>query len=699
MKRIFLFQIILLTMASSCSLFQRNTPEAAKNPKQFEEFGNTRTDNYYWMNNRKDPEVMAYIKAENDYLDKNFKKPYQKLIDKVYKELQSRIVEDDNTVPYFDNGYYYNIRYEKDQEYEIYCRRKHLDSAEEILLNVNDIAKKYSYVDVDNVVVSPDNDVLAYALDTISRRKYEINFKQISGKRNLIERIPDTDGQMEFSANSEKLFYIAIDPVTLRSFKLFKHTVNQHNKSDEELFYEDDDTYDLLLDKSKSGKYIFLTHYSTNTTEVRYLDSSTPDAEFKIFRKRNPGTEYYLEHGAGRFWMRTNEYGKNFCIMSSESANPESFTIFKQHDNNVYITDFEVFDNFIVIEERKNGLTVYEIIDLKTKESHFVNFGEDSYDVTLDENPESSTDNLRYIYSSFTTPSSVIDYNMKTKEKTVLKEAQVPGYDKSKYELKRLYAKSRDGVDIPLTILYKKDIDLKNENNLLLYAYGSYGVCEEDSYYRSIFSLIDRGFIYAVAHVRGGSELGYEWYDNGRLLKKKNTFNDFVDVSQFLINEHYTSPEHLFAEGGSAGGLLMGVIANTNPELYKAIIAEVPFVDVINTMLDPSIPLTTGEYDEWGNPNEKEYYDYMLSYSPYDNVTEQDYPAMLVTTGLHDSQVQFWEPVKWTAKLRELKTDNNPLYLSTNMKAGHSGASGRYSRYKETAMIYAFILSQAGFKE
>lgn len=700
MKRSLIIPFTLIMMTSACSsLGLRNTPEAAKIPTEFEEFGNHRTDNYYWMNNRKDPNVMAYIKAENDYFETKFKKPNKKFIDKLYDELKSRVVDDENTVPYFENGYYYNLRYEKDKEYEIYCRRQHPDSAEQILLDVNEIAEKYSYVDVDNLIVSPDNEVMAYALDTISRRKYEIYVKSINGKQSLTDRIPDTDGQMVFSSDSKTLFYIAIDPVTLRSFKLFKHSVGQHTRNDTELFYEDDETFELMLEKSKSDKYIFLTHYNTLSTEVRYLATDNPDGEFKVFRKRRPDTEYYLDHGAGRFWMRTNEYGKNFCIMSSESADPESFTIFKQHDNNVYITDFEVFDNYLVLEERRNGLACFEIIDIKTRDSHIVNFGEESYEVWLDDNPEPSTENLRYFYSSLTTPYSVIDYNMRTKEKEVKKEQEVPGYDKSKYELKRIMVKTRDNVEVPVTLLHQKSQDWQNSGNLLLYAYGSYGVTEEDSYYRSIFSLIDRGFTYAIAHIRGGGELGYNWYEQGKLLNKKNTFNDFIDVSQYLIDEHYTTPDNLYANGGSAGGLLMGVIANEAPQLYKAIIADVPFVDVINTMLDPSIPLTTGEYDEWGNPNEKKYYDYMLSYSPYDNVKEQDYPAMLVTTGLHDSQVQFWEPVKWTAKLRDYKTDGNPLYLSTNMKAGHQGDSGRYGRLKETAVTFAFILTQAGIKE
>ena len=700
MKRSFVIPFILIVMTSSCSsLARRNTPEAAKNPQEFVEFGNHRTDNYYWMNNRKDPNVMAYIKAENDYFDKNFKKINQKLIDKIYGELKSRVTDEENTVPYFENGYYYNTRYEKNQEYEIYCRRQHPDSTEKIILDVNEIAKKYNYVDVDNIIVSPDNTIAAYALDTISRRKYEINIKTIDGKINYIDKIPDTDGQMEFSADSKILFYIALDPVTLRSFKLFKHTIGQHNRFDTEIFYEDDDMFELSLSKSKSNSYIFLTHSSSTSSEVRYISADKPDDEFKVFRKRKPNIEYYLDHGAGRFWMRTNEYGKNFCIMTSDKADPESFTIFKQHSNDVYIADFDVFDNYLVVEERRKGLTCFEIINIKTHDSHLINFGEDSYDAWFEDNPESSTDMFRYGYASLTTPHSVIDYNMSTKEKKVLKETSVPGYDKSLYELKRIEVKSRDGVNIPVTLLHKKGNDFKNGGNLLLYAYGAYGISEDDGYYRSLFSLVDRGFTYAVAHVRGGGELGYNWYEQGKLLNKKNTFNDFIDVSQFLIDENYTSPKNLFADGASAGGLLMGVVANTAPQLFNSIILEVPFVDVINTMLDPSIPLTTGEYEEWGNPNNKEYYDYMLSYSPYDNIKEQDYPAMLVTAGLHDSQVQFWEPVKYTAKLREYKTDNNPLYLSTNMKAGHSGDSGRYGRLKETAVTFAFILTQAGFKE
>ena len=687
-------------MTSACTtISSRRTPKADKIPAEFVEFGNHRTDDYYWMNNRKDPNVMAYIKTENDYFDKNFKKPNKKLIDKINNELRSRVPGNENTVPYFDNGYYYYTRYERNQDYEIYCRKNHLDSAEQIILNVNNLAAHYSYFDVDNFCISPDNEIIAYAFDSISRRKYQIDLKYLSDKRKLSDQIPDTDGQMEFSNDSKSLFYIAIDPLTLRSFKLFKHTVGQHTKLDTELYYEDDETFDLNLSKSKSGKYIFLTHCTSTTTEVRYMDAANSNSDFKVFKKRKQGTEYYMEHGAGRFWLRTNEYGKNFCIMTSETDDPESFTIFKQHSKDVYIEDFEVFDNYVVIDERRNGLTYFEIINIKTRDSHLIKFDEEAYDVWFEDNPDPHTDIFRYGYSSLTTPPSVIDYNMKTKVKTVKKETAIPNFDKSLYELKRIEVKARDGVKIPVTLLYKKGTNIQNGNNLLQYAYGSYGVSEEDCFYNPIFSLIDRGFTYALVHVRGGSELGYNWYEQGKLLNKKNTFNDFVDVSQYLINENYTTPEHLFANGASAGGLLMGTIVNTNPDLYKAVVAEVPFVDVINTMLDPTIPLTTGEYEEWGNPNDKEYYDYMLSYSPYDNVTKQNYPSMLVTTGLHDSQVQFWEPVKWVAKLRDYKTDNNPLYLNTNMKAGHSGDSGRYGRLKEVAVMFSFILTQAGFKE
>jgi oligopeptidase B len=701
MKKIFKLNIILFTaMISACNSGIK-PPEAEKIPETFTEFSNTRTDDYYWMKDRKNPKVTEYLKQENDYFDKAFLKPNKKLNDKIFSELKSRVVDDEKTAPYFENGYYYYSRYEQDKDYEIFCRKKDLDTAsEEILLDVNDLAKHYDYCDADVVSISPNNVVMAYAVDTISRRRYEIRFKNLKDSMDFPGKIPDTDGDLVFANDSRTTFYVAKETSTLRAFKVFRHIVGMDCSNDHEVFYEDDPMFELSVERSKSDEYIFINHNSTLTSEVRLIRCSYPYSDPVVFRKREKGHEYYLDHCNGLFYIRTNEDGKNFCIKTCDSVSyNNNWKTIVPHRDSVLIQDFEVFNNWLVLEEMREGLVKYEIFDLNTMKSHLLDFGQETYAAWTGYNPEADSKYFRYGYSSFNTPNSVIHYDLSAHEKTVVKEDTVPNFIKENYEVKRIFVTVRDGVKVPVSMLYKKGTDLKGNNFTLQYAYGSYGYSEEDNFFRSIFPLVDRGFVYVLAHVRGGSEMGYSWYEDGKLLKKKNTFNDFVDVSKFLISEGYTSPEKLFAMGGSAGGLLMGAVANSDPGLYKGIIAEVPFVDVVTTMLDENIPLTTGEYEEWGNPHEKEYYDYMLSYSPYDNVREQDYPAMLVTTGLHDSQVQYWEPAKWVAKLRVMKTGDNPLFLKTNMKAGHSGSSGRFSSLKETAEVYTFILKIAGFKD
>ncbi len=691
--------IMSLVMLNACNKDAKQ-PEAEIIAKEFLEFGNTRIDNYYWMNDRKNPKALAYLKAENAYLENTLGKRTKKLQDKIYKELKARQKEIDSTVPYLENGYYYYMRYEKDKDYEIYCRKENLDSAENILLDVNQLAEKYDFVDVDEVIISPDNRTMAYAIDTMSRGRYEIRFVNLTNGVPLTGKIKNTDGDIVFANDSRTTFYVSKDPQTLRGFKLFRHIIGQDVMHDKEIFYEEDPVYELSLEKSKSGKYIFLNHYNSISCETRIIPASNPYAEPIVFRKRQKNLEYYVDHCNGKFFIRTNENAKNFCIVTCDSTSyNNNWKVIVPHRDSVFIEDFEVFDKFLVVNERRNGLNVFEIINLENNESHLLDFGQETYDAWFEDNPEPKSELLRYGYSSFNTPCSTIDYDMRKREKTILKEEIVNNFNKSDYEVKRIFVEARDGAKIPVSMLYKKDINLNGNNNLLQYAYGAYGYSEEDSFFQSIFSLVDRGFVFALAHVRGGSELGQQWYENGKLLNKKNTFNDFVDVSKYLIDNKITSPQKLYAQGGSAGGLLMGVIANTNPELYRGIIAEVPFVDVVTTMLDETIPLTSGEYDEWGNPNDKNYYDYILSYSPYDNITQQDYPNMLVTTGLHDSQVQYWEPAKYVAKLRSLKTDDNNLYLYTNLSAGHHGASGRTGRFKEKALQWAFILDLAGFKE
>lgn len=692
--------LIILAMASACGT-GNEAPEAEKRPKQFNEFGHSRTDNYYWMNNKKDPIVMSYLKQENEYLKQNLSASTKKLNNKISSELKSRISDDFNSVPYYENGYWYYHRYEKDKDYEIHCRKhESLDSIEEIILDVNELAKNLDYCDVDGLSVSPNNKILSFGLDTVSRRRYELRFYNMADKRFNHEVIPNTAGEVVFANDSRTMFYVAKETTTLRESKVFRHVLGMDASQDKEIFYEEDPTFELSVEQSKDNKYVIINHSNSVTSEVRLVDSDSPYTDPVVFRKREKGLEYYVDHCNGLFYIRTNENAKNFCIMTCDSTSYDhNWKMLVPHDENVLIEDFEIFNDYLVMEEMRNGLTCFEVMDLKTKERHLINFEQEAYSASTLYNPEPGCEYFRFGYSSPTTPYSVIHYNLDKREKKVEKEDFVPNYNKELYDVKRLMVKSRDGKEIPTTLLYRKDINLKGNNPMLQYAYGSYGYSEDDCFSSNIFSLVDRGFIFALAHIRGGSEMGYSWYEDGKLLNKMNTFNDFADVSAYLISENYTSADKLFAQGGSAGGLLMGVMANMYPQYYKGIIADVPFVDVVTTMLDSSIPLTTGEYDEWGNPNDEKYYNYMLQYSPYDNVKAQDYPAMLVTTGLHDSQVQYWEPAKWVAKLREYKTDNNPLYLYTNMKAGHSGDSGRFGQIKETAMEYSFILDLAGIKE
>ena len=692
--------VLILTMASACNSGIK-APEAEIIPKEFSEFGNTRIDNYYWMNERKNPKVMSYLKEENDYTDAKFLKPTALLSKKIADEIKGRIVEDDSSVPYHENGYFYYYRYEKGMDYEIYCRKhEHPDSTEEIILDVNELADGHDYCEVDDICVSPNNKILAFAVDTVSRRKYEIRFRNLTTGKMQNDNIPNTAYGMMFADDSRTFFYVGKETTSLRASKVFRHVVGSDCSNDKEIFYEEDPAFNIDISRSQSDEWIIISHNSSTTSEVRLIPTASPYKTPVVFRKREKGIEYHVDHCNGKFYILTNENAKNFCIMTCDSAYYDNnWKVLIPHDENVLINDFTVFDNYLVIEEMREGLVAFEVMDLKTKERHLIDFGEEAYSAWTKENPEHFSNLFRFGYSSFTTPPSVIEYNLETHEKKVLKETEVPGFDKNKYEVKRLMVEVRDGTKVPVTLLYKKGIDLHGNNNLLQYAYGSYGYSEDDGFLPSVFSLIDRGFVFSLAHVRGGSEMGRKWYDDGKLLNKKNTFYDFIDITKYLIDNGITSPEKMYAMGDSAGGLLMGALSNMAPELYNGIIAEVPFVDVVTTMMDESIPLTTEEYDEWGNPNDEQYYKYMLSYSPYDNVEEKDYPAMLVTTGLHDSQVQYWEPAKWVAKLRATKTDDNPLFLHTNMKAGHSGDSGRFGIVKEKAMEYSFLLWLAGIKE
>ena len=659
-----------------------------------------RTDNYYWLNEREDPEVISYLNSENDYTTAKLKhtEPFQA---QLYDELIGRIKQDDNTVPYFENGYWYYTRYNEGQEYPVYCRKKStLEATEKVLLDVNKLAEGYAYYSASGLAVSPNNKILAFGQDTLSRRIYKVRFLNIETGEFLTDEIENTTGRATWAADNKTVFFSQKDKA-LRSYKIFRYQLGDEN-SLTEIFHEDDETYNTFVYKTKSNKFIVIGSSSTVADEYKVLAANKPDGKFKMFQKRERGLEHSIAHFGDKFYVRTNLEALNFRLMeTSETATQkENWTEIIAHRSDVLLEGMEIFKNFLVLEERSNGLTQLRIIVQKDKTEHYLPFSEQAYTAYIGKNPEFDTKTLRFGYSSLTTPSSVYDYNMVSKEKELMKETEVlGGFNKDNYEAKRVFATATDGTKVPISLVYKKDTEISSNTPLLLYAYGSYGYSMDPYFSSARLSLLDRGFVYAIAHIRGGQEMGRYWYEDGKMLNKKNTFTDFVNCAEYLIAEKYTSPDNLFAMGGSAGGLLMGAIINSAPDLFNGVIAAVPFVDVVTTMLDESIPLTTGEFDEWGNPKIKKYYDYMLSYSPYDNVAAQNYPNLLVTTGLHDSQVQYWEPAKWVAKLRATKTDDNLLLLHTNMEAGHGGASGRFRRFKETALEYAFVLDLAGISE
>ena len=696
----------LVYLVISCSNRQTTVdmkpPIAEKKPKELTIHGHTRIDDYFWLNQRDDSSVINYLKAENAYTD-SVMRDTKELQDDLYNEIISRIKQTDESVPYLDNGYYYYSRFEEGKEYPIYCRKKgNLDADEEVLLNVNEMAEGHDYFQVAGLSVSPDNNKIAYGVDTVSRRKYTIYFKDLISGEILTDAIPVTTGGAYWANDNKTVFYTQKDEETLRPYKVFRHILNSPATSDVLIFHETDDTYNTFVYKSKSDQFIFLGSSSTLSDEYRYLDANTPERDFTMIQPRERNLEYSVDQYQDKFYIVTNLEAKNFRLMEVPISNPgkENWKELIPHREDVYLNNIEIFNDYLVVEERKDGLNNLRIISWDDGSEYYVDFSEEVYVTGISVNREFNSKWLRYDYSSLTTPNSTFDFNMDTREKKLMKQQEVVGdFNPSNYEAKRLYAPASDGVKIPISLVYRKGIKLNGKNPLLLYGYGSYGITM-DPYFSSVrLSLLDRGFVYAIAHIRGGQIYGRQWYEDGKLLKKMNTFTDFNSCAEYLIEQKYTGTEYLIAQGGSAGGLLMGAIVNMRPDLYKGIIANVPFVDVVTTMLDESIPLTTGEYDEWGNPNIKEYYDYMLSYSPYDNVKAQDYPAMLVTTGLHDSQVQYWEPAKWVAKLRDMKTDDNLLLLKTEMETGHGGASGRFERYKEVALDIAFMLKILGISK
>ena len=672
-------------------------PIAQKIPKQLTQHGDTRTDNYYWLNERENPEVIAYLEAENAYT-KQVMARTEDLQENLYQEMIGRIQQKDESAPFRDNGYWYYTRYEEGREYPIYARKKgSLSAPEEVMVNANDQAEGQSYYAAAGMNVSPNNKLLAFGEDTVSRRKYTIRFKDLSTGQFLPDRIPNTTGAAVWANDNKTVFYTVKDP-SLRSYKIFKHTLGTPATQDKEVYHEADETFSTFVFKTKSGKYIVIGSSSTLSNEYRYIDASNPNGAFKVIQPRERGLEYRVDHFGDKFYIITNKDGAtNFKLMQTpvSKTGKANWKDVIPHREDVLLEDIEIFKDYLALQERKNGLSQIRIKKWNDpKIDYYVDFGEEAFTASIGVNREFDTNTLRYEYSSLTTPNSTYDYNMQTKQKELKKRQEVVGdFNPENYEAKRVYATATDGTKIPISLVYRKGIKLNGNNPTLIYGYGSYGNSTNPSFNSVRLSLLDRGFVYAIAHIRGGQEMGRKWYEEGKMMKKKNTFTDFIDASEYLIKQNYTNPDKLFAMGGSAGGLLMGAVVNMRPDLYKGVIAAVPFVDVITTMLDTSIPLTTSEFDEWGNPANKAAYDYMLSYSPYDNVKAQEYPNLLVTTGLHDSQVQYWEPAKWVAKLRDIKTGDNMVLLHTNMEAGHGGASGRFQRYKEIALQYAFLLS------
>ena len=692
------YYILFITILFSCDMKNKlREPIAKKIEKKLSIHGDTRIDEYYWLNQRDDKNVINYLNAENTYRDE-YMQDYKNLEEELFLEIKSRIKEDDSSVPYLDNGYYYYTRYEKDKQYPIYCRKKgDLKSDEEILIDANIMSEGYEYFRVGDIEISPNDKIMAYSVDTLSRRIYTIYFMDLETREVHKKNINNTSGSITWANDSETIFYNTRNIETLRTEKVMKHNLNSSSK-DQEIYFEEDETFSVYTYKTKTDKYIVIGSSATLSQEFRYLDANNPNGDFKVFQERINGLEYSITHFDDKWFIRTNKDGAtNFKLMvcNENKTNSNNWKDYIPHRENVLLEDADFFKNHMVVTEREEGLRKIEIRPWNSGNSHYIEFDDEAYSVRSSTNAEINSEKFRYSYSSMTTPNSVIEYDMNTKEKNILKETEVLGgtFDKNNYISRRVWAPSRDGKKVPISLVYRKDKFNNGENPLLLYGYGSYGITNNASFSSVRLSLLDRGFVYAIAHIRGSQYLGRDWYNDGKMFKKKNTFYDFIDSGKFLIKEGFAHENKLFAMGGSAGGLLMGAVVNMAPELFRGIVAGVPFVDVVTTMLDDDIPLTTFEYDEWGNPNNKDSYDYMLSYSPYDQVEEKNYPAIFITTGYHDSQVQYFEPAKWIARLRDRRTNKEPLLMYCNMNAGHGGASGRFEAYKETAMEYAFFIS------
>ena len=714
MKKTLLASIILMVFSNCQSNYKKtmNEPLAKKNPTKLNYHSDSLTDDYFWMRLSDDQkessnpdsqtqDVLDYLVEENQYLDENMSDT-DELQSKLFDEYVSRIKQDDSSVPYVENGYTYSSKFEKGEDYRRYFRKKNDEGAkEELFLDLPKLAEGQKYFSLGDWSISTNNKILAYSTDYISRREYTIHFKDLVTGEIFVDQIENTAGRITWANDNKTIFYVKKDEQTLRSHKIFKHVLGTDSADDELVFEETDETFGCYVYKSKSNQYLFIGSYQTLSTEIRFLDASNPNGNWTIIQPRERGLEYSVSHYEDSFFIRTNWNAKNYKLMKTSVSSPtkENWEELIAHRDDVFLSGIEIFKKFLVIQERKDGLIQMRVMNWSNKQEHYISFNDPTYTVYANVNLEFDTDLFRFTYASLTTPNSTYDYNLMSKERTLLKQQEVLGgeFKSENYTSERLYAVGRDGeTKIPISIVYKKGYKKDGSAPLLLYGYGSYGSNMNPYFSSTRLSLLDRGFAFAIAHIRGGQEMGRDWYENGKLLKKKNTFYDFIDCGKFLVDNGYTSPSHLYAQGGSAGGLLMGAIINMEPGLWNGVIAGVPFVDVINTMWDESIPLTTGEFDEWGNPKDKVYYDYIKSYSPYDNVKNLDYPNLLITTGYWDSQVQYWEPAKWIAKLRAHRTNKNLLLMYCNMDVGHGGASGRFESLKEVALEHAFLFKLEG---
>ena len=678
------------------------TPPVAKViPKADTLHGDVRIDNYYWLRDRSNLDVIEYIEAENEYTEAMMKHT-EEFQEQLYKELLGRIKETDLSVPEKIDDYYYYTRTEEGKQYKIYCRKKGgLDSEEEVLLDQNELAIGHEYLYVGAYKVSPHHRLLAYSVDTTGSERYTLYIRDLDKNELSKEEISNTSYSVAWANDNKTIFYVTLDDVK-RPFKLYRHTLGTDPNEDILIYHEKDDAFWLYISRTKSKEYLIMDLGSHITSEVHYLKADRPTDNFKLIHPRQHEMEYYIDHHGDKFYIMTNDNAKNFKLMEVSVQNPskKNWKEVIPHRDSIKIDGFDVFKEHLVVYERENGLKKIRIMNLVNYEIHYVDFPEPVYTFWPSRNPDFNTNILRYTYTSLVTPKSVFDYNMDTRTRELKKQYEVlGGYEPSLYQSERIFARASDGTMVPISLVYKKGMVKDGDNPMLLIGYGAYGHSFEPYFSSNRLSLLDRGFIYAIGHVRGGGEMGRYWYEQGKFLNKMNTFTDFIESTEHLIAEKYTSSDKLVIGGGSAGGLLMGAVTNLRPDLFKAVIADVPFVDVLNTLLDPSIPLTVVEYGELGNPNEKEYYDYMKSYSPYDNVEAKEYPNILITAGLNDPRVQYWEPAKWTAKLRTLKVDDNLLLLKTNMGAGHGGSSGRYDYLKEIAFEFAFIFDLFGIEK